>query len=1104
MFNGIKSILFGYSAEEQTETSSNADNTANRSVASRESSIISSSSSFSHDTSALLEQTLNAAATKLTEQLVPRCPSIEQLQSSSHQLLPTLNEQHEEDELKRRKLNEVIEANNSENNAEDADDDDDDDDDGFNADSWELLDLVEKQPLEPSSIDEQKDNSSKTSGILKSSKTSTSSSNSQNNNESVVGIQKRQNKPKVSFETPDLVKETKEKIERITPKEKDVKLGNQKQEKKEEKKKKKVDLRKSKKFGGNIDHKSIDLFCCELFPEIATDENIEKVVELKEKVEVNQLESSCKVLKPQPVLNYAAALSMKLNKSADVSEKLSTDGSSKNPKSDVKTSLSASSTSKSNVDTNVKGSFQTSGAVKRNRPVSFSSSSCENDDEDFEIAWNDVIEPESTNIDGKCKKWQLDDGNDSIVSSGFSDCDYGYEGLNDIIMRPKKASGKKRRGLSGSHRASIKKRDPINGGEVVVAAKNKTLATNGSSSATAPERKSSLGSVGKETLKPLISVSSSKNNIKPKKKKIILSSTASSYEFMKKRSFNDGEQPTTGFKLVGTPSSETQIVESKSTTCEPFSAFHLMPPPQSSSSLGTLQTGSNTNSGNDSSDIADMDESWYVTPPPCFTGSNRFMKSKVAKFSKAKEADRENALIEHPSIYIASTSKQQPSAQEKQQPDRDVVKNKEPAKAPMENNLLLTNKRKPIVLRKVGKVANNAVNSSSSDSDNKRKIAYPSTTTNNKSLASKHQSQTHNKKDVVKAWENKFIVTNWSLDDEQEDVNEDFDNMFDEIDNKCSSSKNQSFKLKKPSSKTKVQNKRKEEIKLQSLRRSIAPEVSPGYESDEFSIPSPALMNDIEVSSSDVSLGEVVPSPNSLVLISNNSSSGDENLMPEKQQSEIFGEIVKRHNHELVGSAEKKAPTQVRPIEPERKPGWQLRRKRSRRRPLSASMSNTCNAASDGVKLTSVKPLTSKQQQQMMLANNSSSDGSRSASRSGCSNLSSSCSSPTLIDHMSSIVANLTSGFTATANNSLPFQSRSTIDVECMEKSIHAAMSLSPHSEQSNLDSVSKRRLSKSYLDRQNNCSKLGNINRRADRRMKMRTTPNGYSINRKVHTNFH
>lgn len=1100
MFNGIKSILFGYSTDEQTEKNSDLDNTADGSAASRqtsrESSIIPSSSSFSHDTSALLEQTLNAATTKLTEQLLPRCPSIDQLQSSSHQLLPTLNEQHEEDELKRRKLNEVIEADSSNNNAEDADDDD-----SFNADSWELLDLVEKKP-EPSSTGEQKDNSSKTSGILKSSKISTSSSNSQDNNESVAEIQKRQNKPKVSFETPDLVKETKEKIERIAAKEKDVKLGNQKQEKEE----KKVDFKKSKKLGGNIDDKSIDLFCCELFPEIVTDENIEKVVELKEKVEVNQLESSCKVLKPQPVLNYAAALSMKLHKSKNASAKISTDGGSRNLKPVKTPSLSSSSSSNNN---NVKGSLQASGAVKRNRPVSFSSSSCENDDEDFEIAWNDVIEPD---IDRKCKNWQIDDdGNDSIVSSGFSDCDYGYEGLNDIIMRPKKASGKKRRGLSVSHRASIKKCDPINSGEVVVV-KNKTLGANGLSS----ERMSSSGSAAKEAPKNLISVSSSTNNIKPKKKKIVLSST-SSYEFKKKRSLNDGGHTTgttsTGFKLVGALSSETQIVESKSTTCKSISASHLMPPPQYSSSGTTLQTGSsNTNSGNDSSDIADMDESWYVTPPPCFTGSNRFMKSKVAKFSKAKEADRENALIEHPSIYIASTSKQQ-LAQEKQKPDRDVVKKvEEPTRTPFENKLLL-NKQKPIVLRKVGKVANNAAISSSFDSDSKRKVAF-STKTNKISLAPKHQSQNYKKDVVQKAWENKFIVTNWSLDDEQEDVNEDFDNMFDEVDN-CSSSKNQSFKVKKSSfkcnskSRINVQNKKKEEIELQSLGRSNSPEISPGYESDEFSIPSPALMNDIEVSSSDMSLDEVVPSPNSLVLISNNSSLSDENSIPEsekqqQQKSEIFGETVKRRNHELVALAEKKAPTQVCPIKPERKPGWQLRRKRSRRRPLSASISNTCNATAGGVKLTSVKPLTSKQQQQMMLTNNSSTDASRSASRSGCSNLSSTCSSPTLIGHMSSIVANLTSGFTATASSSLPFQSRSTIDVECTEKSNHATISLSPHSEQSNLDSVSRRRMSKSYLDRQNNCSKLGNINRRADRRMKMHTTPNGYSINRKVHTNFH
>lgn len=1080
MFNGIKYILFGYSTDDQTtETNSNSINSTEQQTSiqvSKESSVF--------------EQTLNAATTKLTEQLLPRCPSIEQLQSSSHQLLPTLNEQHEEDEFKRRKLNEFVEAGNN-NDAED-------DEDGFNADSWELLDLVEKQPesskLVTGDQDVQlQDDCSKTSGILKSNRNPTTSSSNQQNNEPVVETQKRQNKPKVSFETPDLVKETKEKIERITPKENVKSYDNQKQKlqvdvakpaRKGLAQKKKALNQIKTKTDSNIDQEAVDLFCCELFPEIVTDKNIEKLVETKEKVEVNQLEAR-EIIKPQPVLNYAAALSMKLKKSNDEESGRKIE---KNVSDEYSDKLKATSSSK------VESSLQARGAVKRNRPVSFSSSCYEIDDDDCEIAWNNLGEPlllqgptrkeVALDCERKCK-WQ-DDDNNSIISSGFSDCDYGYEGLNDIVMRPKKASGKKRRGLFGFHKATtISKRDLVSR-EVT----KKAVGATGSST---PERKNSTGS-DKDTSKHLFTIPS-KSNVKSKKKKIVLSSSmsTSSYDFMKKRSPAEGEHSpaSSGFKIVSSSSEMSQTKKSRSsTTYKPGLASHLMPPIQPF--MATL-TGSNTNSGNDSSDIADMDESWFVTPPPCFTGSNRFDRSKVPKFSKSKEADRENALIEHPSIYIASTSKQQQEIT-----NEDIARNNKEFSEPNDNSALLS-KQRPIVLRKVGKINN----SSGLDIDNRGKsssTASASSSTSSppsSSFASKHKPKSHLKKEAKKAWENKFIVTNWDYDDEQGDVNEDFDNLFDESD-KCVSS-NVPCKIKK--SKNKVPKKKKEEKEAlkhpPSPYRNGSPDISPGYESDEFSIGTPALMDEIEDTGSDMPVGEAVPTSNSLVLISNNNT-GDENLKPiagEKQAAD--SNLGRTENTVASTSSEKRAPTQVRPIEPERKPGWQLRRKRSRRRPLSSSMSNACNLTAGGVKLTAIKPLSNKQ---MMLA--SSSDVSRSASRSGASNLSSSCSSPTLIDHMSSIVANLTSGFTAT-NNSLTFQARSTIDDECSDKSNQAAITLA-HSEQSNIDAASRRRMSKSYFDRQNNCAKLGNVNRRADRRKKMHTTPNGYSINRKVHTNFH
>lgn len=1093
MFNGIKSILFGYSSEDiTTETNSNVNNSTgqqNPIHVSKEASVF--------------EQTLNAATTKLTEQLLPRCPSIEQLQSSSHQLLPTLNEQHEEDEFRKRKLNEVVVAG-------DSIDDDDDDDDGFNADSWELLDLVEKQPVSSTDDKQIQANCNKTSGILKLNNSPTSLSSNEQTNESAVGTQKRQNKPKVSFETPDLVKETKEKIERKTPKENVVidkdhprrkykPEGKLRLEKYVSEKEKKNRNKHKKITGSNNDNEEIGLFCGELFPEIAADNNVEKLVESREKVEVSQLEA-CKIVKPQPVLNYAAALSMKLNKtSVDESERKKEvlDEYSRGP------DLASSS--------KIEGSLKKNGAVKRNRPVSFSSSCYENedDDDDCEIAWDDLSGPTAgiNDFDGKCKKWQ-DDENDSIISSGFSDCDYGYEGLNDIVMRPRKSSGKKRRSLSNSHKTTlIVKRDSVSRESVT----KKALIAAGS---TMPERKNSTGS-DKDTPKTKFSVSS-KNNIKPKKKKIILSSSSmstSSYDFMKNCSSNEAKQQKTSatseeFKLMSPSSEEAQTMRSRSstTTCRPVLSSHLMPPPQP-----YALAGSNTNSGNDSSDIADMDESWYVTPPPCFTGSNRFNKSKVPKLSKSKEADRENALIEHPSIYIASTSKQQQEVVPVSNGNFVETSKELATKSSSNNNQVLSNKQKPIVLRKVGKTHN----LSASDFDDRRKSTSLLASSSSSSLtpisSSSSALKPHPGKKDVKAWENKFIVKNWGFDDEQEDVNEDFDNLFD-VSDKCSSPNVQPCKTKKSSFKLKKKvSKKKDEpmMKLSSPSdRKDLQEISPGYESDEFSIPSPALMDEIGDSLSDMSLGEVVPTPNSLVLISSNdaSSGAEENedlKAAEKKQVVVWS---RRANEESVvaASSEKKAPTQVRPIEPERKPSWQLRRKRSKHNPLS-SISNTYNAASGGgVKLTAMKSLSNKQQ--MMLTTSSSNAANRSASRSsgGSSNFPSSCSSPTLIDHMSSIVANLTSGFTATSS-SLPFQARSSAaaDVECSDKSNEAAITLA-RSEQSNMDAVSRRRMSKSYLNRQNNCAKLGNMNRRSDRRMKMHTTPNGYSINRKVHTNFH
>lgn len=67
-------------------------------------------------------------------------------------------------------------------------------------------------------------------------------------------------------------------------------------------------------------------------------------------------------------------------------------------------------------------------------------------------------------------------------------------------------------------------------------------------------------------------------------------------------------------------------------------------------------SSSSENQEFDSSDLGtEMEESWYVTPPPCFTGSKS--SPMGPGYSNKKSDDIENALIEHPSIYMPTQSK---------------------------------------------------------------------------------------------------------------------------------------------------------------------------------------------------------------------------------------------------------------------------------------------------------------------------------------------------------------------------------------------------------------------------------------------------------------
>lgn len=243
-----------------------------------------------------------------------------------------------------------------------------------------------------------------------------------------------------------------------------------------------------------------------------------------------------------------------------------------------------------------------------------------------------------------------------------------------------------------------------------------------------------------------------------------------------------------------------------------------------------------------------------------------------------------------------------------------------------------------------------------------------------------------------------------------------------------------------------------------------------------------ALPSMNEDNSSELSIEMIMQeSSNEFTLIT------DENIGPVVVAADEQSNSVKVKPTSAV--AEKKSRVQVRPLEPERQPGWQLRKKRSRRHPFGTSQmnSNNTNAGNQQPKtlLSSLKQSTDSAVSQQIggktgNANNVVENSAR--------------VSPNIIDRIgTSIVANLNSLTSSFPPGSIPMQTRTAMqEAEKMRKT--------------NLESnlINRRSLSKNYMARQNACARVSNSNRRADRRLKMHTTPNGCSVNRKVQTNFH
>ena len=1070
MFSGIRSIIFGYS--ETDGSTSNANSEPISPSASDGSIERSSSANNEHTSAALLEQTLNAATTKFTEQLLPQQASIDQLQSSSRQLLPSLNEQQEEDELKKKKQAELSsERNNIEN--------DDDDDNGFEADSWELLDLVEKTGTEPttavsslvasSSLNSsvQKDDSSllckSTSGILKS---SSGNGNKSLENSTTLSQQLRQ-RPKVSFETPDLVKD-KHEIERIKPK------GNNSRNKNNDKRNKhseglptircirrhQLPLAKAnaKNFQKSANSKQADYANCDKSKTMESSVDTKLTKDLG--IEKTIVSVGSNIVKG-PVLNYAAALLVKPNKVETSPEKASASASG--------------SGSQQAVRKDVVASLKSSGAVKRNRPVSTSSWSSSDELETVDGNRKELegAARKTTNSkDGKAadeKVEMKEDDDESLMSSGFSDCDYGYDGFNDFIMRPKRANSKKSRKVSASSSSSA-----------LVSMGKRSDRTRAAPIVKAPAKETEAKEVPPN-------VSASSKNVKPKKKKMILSPSTNCTDFLKPRL--DVEQKV--------------VVKS---VPEARKASLMMPPPPPSKQS---QAGSSNSSGNDSSDMADMEGSWYVTPPPCFTGANKLPDDGKAR--QPKVAARENALIENPSIYIASSLKKQVVATVKSNSvscissSRPIVlkkaaKNAKPQSKPVETKDANTEAR----------IEDSAWLSDNDDIDfdeanllddflpakkaSKTKQAAKSAgkvrlsieTAPNKAANVQKSAQENRSKDIVpsgvkeggkKAWRNKFMVDDWDLDD-QEDPDSDFDIWSNEMDDARSKKKK-----KKVNGKGRRQQGTKEQQKKTSMPKSVEGSLSlldsaVGYESD-VSIQSPALVGVIEGSSGGSN------SADSVELISMKTVSTPDLIGDDlAESSEISNDD---QENQLIPECNNKSASverrQVRPIEPERRPGWQLKRQRSKRRLLSSTalVSSKQVLATRGV--------------------------TKVGGQSGAESDSSSPSRSTLIDRIgSSIVANLTN----LTSNLMTSSAMPACVGATQNRPMSSAFEESERMNQVQVvrsavsDLVGRKQLSKGSLRRQNVCARPSNSLRRPDRRLKMVNTPNGVSINRKTHTNFH
>jgi hypothetical protein len=1071
MFSGIR-YIFGYAEESTSPTADNAPSAAPSVAQQNNNDTLSSpklalSAQASLETSATkLEQTLNAATTKFTEQLLPQQASIEELQTSSHQLLPSITEQHEEDEIKKKKNDAAV--------CDDIELGKEQDEDEFDAGSWELLDLVEKaeNDVAPVGLDSsaQKDGVDESSqGICKSPSGILKSQNACDANDG--GSSQKRQKPKVSFEAaPDLVK-VKQEIEQTKESAQAAPAPGKKQAK------------------GTKDDNKVNW--------AAKDADCKKV----------------------PILNYAKALSIKLP----------TNASKVNDSEMTKDSAPCSSKTLDGA-----GSCS-NGPVKRVRPTRASTSSwSSHDDEsdieqvnsaDWDMAYEEPVEVSRANV----QVVDVDD-NESVVSSGFSDCDYGFGGINDYVVRPKKANARRARTVSGSSslggkaKSSRPDRKAPTPKAKSVSSVSETKNNEMTSKSSGNKSETTTAAAAAEAAAAAAATVSSRNS-KPKKKRMLMSASKSVTlsDFLKCK---PGPNNKEGGGRQSAMEAKTKAGASKETAQK-----------------ATLNGGST-----ESSDVADMDESWFVTPPPCFTGAVvKSDESSKPGSPRTKEADRENALIEHPTVYIASAAPKKPAARAQ-------------TAASLASGSSTANRPKPVVAAGAAASRGTATelvakskrdgkslmtfegefwNSNDDDDDDedvlfddeqflptssskmekeqhasernaaagpvnacvlqatqgggdggfeavrKRASAKQPRETTRKKKAPAKTSTVTKKPSESKAWKNKFIVDVWDLDD-NDNVESDFDNLFEPT------------KDRKSSAKTKRQQQRRTKAKKSSEDAD-----------DENVLGSDEMIASCGASSSVELL--------SVKCLASHEFEDAENLEPPsgEQQNHVDAkhEVAQQRPSSASSSSSaaaqaatqkgvenRRPPIQVRPIEPERVPSWQLKRQRSKRRAL-ATVS-----------------LVNKQLQQSAQQTVSASSGAGSSAKipvkareDSLASSSSSRSTPTLIDRIGcSIVANLTSLTSGLVSNGAANYCAASNGQSSMAEGGGGGCHERTIATKSNLNSLAasaqadRKRLSRGSMRRQNICAKQGNTLRRPDRRLKLFATPNGCSINRKVHTSIH